>query len=59
MKNTIYLLFFLSFTVSATIEDHKIYPIYETEAVRTSGDAADDPVSVSYTHLTLPTIYSV
>jgi len=43
MKNTIYLLFFLSFTVSATIEDHKIYPIYETEAVKTSGDAADDP----------------
>ena len=43
MKNTICFLFFVSFTSIAAIEDHKIYPIYETEAVRTSGDAADDP----------------
>ena len=32
----------ISFTSNAAIEDHKIYPIYETEAVKTSGDAADD-----------------
>ena len=43
MKNIIFFLFFVSFTMSAAIEDHKIYPIYETEAVKTSGDAADDP----------------
>ena len=42
MKNIIYFLFSVSFTLSAAIEDHKIYPIYETEAVKTSGDAADD-----------------
>ena len=43
MKNIIFFLFFASFTLSAAIEDHKIYPLYETEAVKTSGDAADDP----------------
>lgn len=43
MKNIVFFLFFVSFTLSAAIENHKIYPIYETEAVKTSGDAADDP----------------
>tara|TARA_B100000524_G_scaffold329008_1_gene213967 strand:+ start:1310 stop:2347 length:1038 start_codon:yes stop_codon:yes gene_type:complete len=43
MKNIVCFLFFVSFTSIAAIEDHKIYPIYETEAVKTSGDAADDP----------------
>ena len=43
MKIIIYFLLLISFTSSAAIEDHKIYPIYETEAVKTSGDAADDP----------------
>jgi 3-phytase (myo-inositol-hexaphosphate 3-phosphohydrolase) len=42
MKIIIYFLLLISFTSSAAIEDHKIYPIYETEAVKTSGDAADD-----------------
>ena len=42
MKNIIYFLLLISFTSNAAIEDHKIYPIYETEAVKTSGDAADD-----------------
>ena len=43
MKIIIYSLLLISFTSSAAIEDYKIYPIYETEAVKTSGDAADDP----------------
>ena len=42
MKNIFYFFLFLSFNLSAAIDDHKIYSIYETAAVKTSGDAADD-----------------
>ena len=39
---------------------HRSSPAIRTEQVRVEiGESQDEPASVSYTHLTLPTIYSV